>query len=171
MEEAGEFKADSRLLDLVLVLAYYFELSYDLPEYGIEGKCVAWRQNAVVYSEKGKIDPEKDLATTDMRITKLKDPNDADNNSNSGDDDEATEDASKKKKPKPKAPKNAKKDKWSWDITFKAYKRRQPSKMGGQHYDITKMIRAARAEASYEGKDPLAEVPINELKNSMIDPV
>ncbi|CAI9632056.1 unnamed protein product [Alternaria burnsii] len=71
IEAAGELKPDSRFLDLTLGIAYYLELSHDLPAYGIEGECVAWRKEAVNYFKKGKLDPEKGTYTTKLRIEKL----------------------------------------------------------------------------------------------------
>ena len=145
IETAGELKPDSRLLDLTLVIGYYIEFSHDLPEYGIEGDCVAWRKEAIAYFEQGKLDTSKALASTELRIATLKDD-----------------------KEPGSVEKTTKADKWSWDAKFKAYKRRQ-GKVGGNHYDITKMSRAQRAEAAFEKKDPLAAISLKDLKADMLD--
>jgi len=71
IEAAGELKPDSRFLDLTLGIAYYLELSHDLPAYGIEGECIAWRNEAVNYFKKGKLDPEKGIFATKLRLEKL----------------------------------------------------------------------------------------------------
>ena len=51
LKDAGEPKPDSRFLDLPLVVGYYLEASHDLPEYGVEGKCVAWHKEVVKLSK------------------------------------------------------------------------------------------------------------------------
>ena len=56
---------------MALVIAYYLELSHDLPAYGIEGECVAWRKEAVKQFKKGNLDPDKGLFATKLRIEKL----------------------------------------------------------------------------------------------------
>jgi len=56
---------------LALVIAYYLELSHDLPAYGVEGEFVAWRKEAVKYFKKGNLDPDKGLFATKLRIEKL----------------------------------------------------------------------------------------------------
>ncbi|KAG9185190.1 hypothetical protein G6011_07734 [Alternaria panax] len=71
IEAAGELKPDSRFLDLTLGIAYYLEISHDLPAYGIEGEYVAWRKEAVNYFKKGELDPEKGIFATKLRIEKL----------------------------------------------------------------------------------------------------
>lgn len=71
IEDSGELKSDSRFLDLSLVIAYYLELSHDLPAYGIEGECVAWRKEAVRYFRKGGLVPERCLFATKSRIELL----------------------------------------------------------------------------------------------------
>ncbi|KAI4949017.1 hypothetical protein J4E91_005479 [Alternaria rosae] len=60
------------------------------------------------------------------------------------------------------------KDPWHWDEKFKAYKASK-GKMGGEHYDITKMSSADRAAASFTGKDPLADIPVEDLKENLLD--
>lgn len=37
IEQAGELKADSKYVDLTLVISYFLEWSHDLPKYGMEG--------------------------------------------------------------------------------------------------------------------------------------
>jgi hypothetical protein len=60
-------------------------------------------------------------------------------------------------------------DPWKWTKTFKAYKKKHHPKMGGQHYDITKMSRAERAKAAFDGKDPFAHIPAKDLKENLLD--
>lgn len=63
---------------------------------------------------------------------------------------------------------SAEEDPWHWDDKFQAYKTSK-GKMGGEHYDITKMSRADRAAASFTGKDPLADIPVKDLKENLLD--
>jgi hypothetical protein len=226
IEAAGELKPDSRFLDLTLGIAYYLELSHDLPAYGIDGECVAWRREAVKYFEKGNLDPEKGTFATKLRLEKLATAGDYDEVQDSseeadgtiendatgtttlekidaqrstknlagssvenpvtiledGDADkenanpEATSDkavsppqtAKGKRKRGFGGVENAEKDPWHWRDKFGAYKKKQ-GKVGGEHYDITKMSRADRAAASFTGKDPLAKIPVKYLKENLLD--
>ncbi|EMD96041.1 hypothetical protein COCC4DRAFT_122583 [Bipolaris maydis ATCC 48331] len=199
VEKAGELKPDSRFLDLTLVMAYYIEISYDLPAYGVEGDCVGWRKHLVRYFEKGNLDPAKGLSTTKVRIEKLKKVNNY--NEEPGASDSVAdlpdmwgdnpvlkllrEENNEKEKEgpegadKPSGSSNAKKSKgknakneddvWNWVKVFKAYKKLRSPVMGGQHYDITKMSRAERAAAAFDHQDPLADIPAKELRNNLID--
>ncbi|KAF1834549.1 hypothetical protein BDW02DRAFT_568937 [Decorospora gaudefroyi] len=188
-EAAGELKPDSRFLDLTLVISYYFEISHDLPDYGIEGECVAWRREAVKYFKKGKLDPEKGLSATKVRMEKLEKAGDYDGDDEDADAEtvdepvaegqNANQEAAGEKAVSPPSKGKAKrasggvqsdeKDPWKWADKFKAYKKGRGSSMGGQKYDITKMSRTDRAAAAFDGKDPLAGVPVKELKEDMVD--
>lgn len=181
-------KDDSRLLDLPLVIANYLELSYDLPAYGIEGQCVAWRKEAVVYFRKGELDVNKGLFATDLRMSQLeKASNDNElsedickvasvTESNAIEKEGAQASPSIPVSPLPSAKKRrfpdlgrAMHDKWLWVTSFQAYKKRQHPKMGGHHYDITKMSSKDRAAAACNGKDPLAGVPAKDLKDDLFE--
>ncbi|KAF1942002.1 hypothetical protein EJ02DRAFT_376613 [Clathrospora elynae] len=210
IEHAGELDFNSRFLDLALVIAYYLELSHDLPAYGIEGKSVAWRKEAVKYFKKGNLDPEKGLFATQLRIEKLKKADDHDDNSQekkaeevgstSGTSETApigtsveapiyipdNEDSDKEnanpqeernlspsstrnKKRKLEEIKASEQDPWQWVENFKRYKQKQGASLGGQKYDITKMSRADRAATAIDGKDPLADVAVKDLKDDLLD--
>lgn len=199
VEKAGELKPDSRFMDLALVIAYYLEISYDLPAYGVEGDCVAWRKHAVSYFEKGNLDPAKGLSTTKLRIEKLKKvnnyneepdaPHSVDNLPGEYDDNpvlkllreedngkenehpEATDKTVGSSNPKSSKGKNTKKedDVWNWAKVFKTYKKKRDPIMGGEQYDITKLTRAERARWAFDHKDPLADIPTKDLKNNLVD--
>jgi hypothetical protein len=207
VEAAGELRPDSRLMDLTLVISYYLELSHDLPAYGIEGECVAWRREAVKYFKKGNLDPERGLAATKLRIEKLDNVDEHDEGSlteNVGtineavtgssaqnpvtipDDSqtdkenanpEATGDkaispppsAKRKRGPGNSESKKDAKDPWRWAEKLKTYEQGRAPVMGGQKYDITKMSRADRAAAAFDGKDPLAAVSAKDLKDNLLD--
>jgi hypothetical protein len=233
IEAAGELKPDSRFLDLTLGIAYYLELSHDLPAFGIEGECVAWRREAVNYFKKGKLDPEKGTFATKLRLEKLGKADDFDEGSHEetditvekvmtraaslkklhsekpaggSADNPVTipeDDGADKENADPEAvcdnavspPPTTKgkrkrglgdvenaenvekmgktheleKDPWHWNDKFKAYKKERHPKMGGEHYDITKMSRADRASSSFTGKDPLAKIPLKDLKENLLD--
>jgi hypothetical protein len=206
VEAAGELKPESRFRDLALVIAYYLELSHDLPAYGVEGECVAWRKEAVNYFRKAKLSPEKGLFATKIRIEKLEKAGNyeeleeedadtanepvtgssADNPVTILDDSQADKEnanpettTEKSISPPPSAKrkrglgivdsKKAGKDPWKWAEKFEAYKQRHHPKMGGTHYDITKMSRADRAAAAFDGKDPLADMSAKDLKDNLLD--
>lgn len=206
IEGAGELKSDSRFLDLSLVIAYYLELSHDLPAYGIEGECVAWRKEAVGYFRKGGLDPERCLFATRSRIELLEKVDEPDKGNEEGsveatkatagssadnpvmilesqDADKENIDPEATKRSPPQTPISGKrkrglggvedeaknKDTWKWAEKFKAYKDRQSPKMGGTQYDITKMSRSDREAAAFDGKDPLARVAVEDLKENPLD--
>lgn len=181
IDRAGELKPDSRFLDLALVIGYYLELSHDLPAYGIEGNCVAWRKEAVALFKKGKLDPDKALFATSLRLEKLENAPNYDTVANeslesvSGDEDKEnadpeSDDSANKTKTKAKGKsKAAKEDLWRWSEQFNAYKQEHRHALGGQKYDVTKMTRAERAAAAFNGKDPLADCLVKDLKANLID--
>ncbi|KAI4702448.1 hypothetical protein J4E81_002811 [Alternaria sp. BMP 2799] len=230
IEAAGELKPDSRFLDLAIVIAYYLELSHDLPAFGIEGQCVSWRKEAVNYFKKGILDPEKGIFATKLRLDKLAKVGDVDDDfahtngevekimtgttfsekleakkaakdaTGSSAENPVTileDDDADKENTDPKATgekhvsppptgngkrkrgldnvgntgnaKEADKDPWHWNDSFNAYKDKRHPKMGGEHYDITKMSRSDRAAASFTGKDPLADVPVKDLQANLLD--
>ena len=220
IEAAGELKPDSRFLDLAIVIAYYLELSHDLPAFGIEGQCVSWRKEAVNYFKKGSLDPEKGIFATKLRLDKLAKVGDVDDDfahtngevekimtgttslekieaetaakasAGSSAENPVTileDDDADKENANPKAVGNGKrkrgldnventrnakggdKDPLHWNDKFNAYKDKRHPKMGGEHYDITKMSRADRAAASFTGKDPLADVPVKDLQANLLD--
>ncbi|KAL6711358.1 hypothetical protein ACN47E_005889 [Coniothyrium glycines] len=68
---AGDLTPASQYRDLALVVAYYLELSHDLPAYGVEAPCIAWASHAAAYFKKGNLDPSKGVFATDVRIAKL----------------------------------------------------------------------------------------------------
>jgi hypothetical protein len=164
IDRAGELKLSSRFLDLALVIGYYLELSHDLPAYGIEGSCVCWRREAVLLFKKAKLDPTKGLFDTDNRLKSLETaPSIEPLNSDDETDDEEE---------------NAKllhhqhgtdTDPWAWETTMDKYRKNYGNTMGLQQYDITRFTRAQRAEASYSGREPLANVPVNDLRRNILD--
>lgn len=177
LDLVGALKPDSEYKDLALVIAYYLELCHDLPAYGIEGDCVAWRKEAIAYFHQAKLDPKLGLASTALRLEKLA-------NAKNFDHDTGDEGATENNLASPTRCKHAERipppplkhgekehDRWKWDTCVTAFKKlyTPDGKLGGQHYDITKMTREQRAAAHLEGKDPLADVPVWELKNNMIE--
>jgi hypothetical protein len=137
---------------------------HDLPAYGIEGSCVCWRREAVLLFKKAKLDPSKGLFDTDKRLKELETaPSIEPLNSDDETDDEEE---------------NAKLlhyqhgteiDPWAWKATISAYRKNNSNAMGLQQYDTTKFTRAQRAKASYSGRDPLADVPVKDLRRNLLD--
>lgn len=194
IEKAGELKPDSRFLDLALVIGYYLEFCHDLPAYGCEGESVMWCKHLIEYFKKGNLDPAKALATTKHHIEKIEKGEDDWGNEEVLQD-QTTKDSEKENvnpqatKDKLQSPKSAtgkrkrgsanaksgasqdakkEKDNWGWERLFKKYKKEHHPKMGGNHYDITKMSRAERKEAAYDGKDPFADVPAKDLEEDLV---
>lgn len=165
IDRAGEFTPSSRFLDLELVIGYFLELSHDLPAYGIEGSCVCWRCEAVLLFKKAKLDPMKGLFDTDNRLKELENaPSTEPLNSDDETDDEDETNANLLHHQH-----GTETDPWAWEATMEEYRNKNGNTMGLQQYDITKFTRAQRAEASYSGKDPLADVPVKDLRRNLLD--
>ncbi|CAO2651009.1 Nn.00g093060.m01.CDS01 [Neocucurbitaria sp. VM-36] len=175
IDQAGELKPDSKFLDLTLVIGEFLAAVEGLPDYAIEGECVYRAKDAVALFKKGKLDPEKALFGTAATLKAIETSSNYGKGVSAGGDKDS-EDASGKesdtsgKKRKRGAKSNAaENDPWQWKAKFKAYKDMQGKTLGGEKYDITKMSSAARKEASYDGKDPLAGVSAKDLKNNLLD--
>jgi hypothetical protein len=186
LEAAAELKPDSRFLDLTLVIAYYLELSHDLPAYGIEGDYVAWRREAVHYFRKAGLDPKKALSTTKLRIEQLGKVDGEAAPGNSAEnpvtilDDSQTDKENTDPETSPEKlvspPPSAKRKRGTgntvserhWTGKFQEYKEGRAPVMGGHKYDITKMSRVDRAAAAFDGKDPLAGVSDKDLKDGLL---
>ncbi|KAF1977814.1 hypothetical protein BU23DRAFT_451375, partial [Bimuria novae-zelandiae CBS 107.79] len=56
IQRAGELRPDSKYKDLGLVITYLLEFALDLPQYGLEGSCMAWRPEAVNYFKEAGLD-------------------------------------------------------------------------------------------------------------------
>lgn len=141
-----EMKADTEFLDLSLVITYFLEWSSDLPDYGIEGKSVEWRPHAAAYFNKAKFEASKGVAGTKELLEKAK-PSD-----------------------ESKLPKKTEKDPWVWAKRLKDYSKcHSTPKIGGTHYDITKMSCKMRASHAFDNKDLLADVSDKDLKEGNLD--
>jgi len=163
IDRAGELKPESRFLDLALVIGNFLELSHDLPAYGIEGACVCWRKEAVVYFKKGSLDPNRGLFDTEHRLKQLESaPNVEPLNSDDDTDDEADAELLHHQH-------GSETDPWAWTATMEKYRKKHANTIGLQQYDITKFTRAERAEASFNGRDPLADVPVKDLRRNLLD--
>lgn len=138
---------------------------------------MAWRKEAVAFFKKGKLDPKKALFDTATRLKHLENPSGYDEglNQNTGfgyvpePAAVAIGKTPQKKRKRGEASEASEDDPWQWDANFKAYKNGRHPVLGGQKYDITKMSRAQRAAAAYDKKDPLADVPVKDLKDNLLD--
>ncbi|EFQ93018.1 hypothetical protein CFE70_003666 [Pyrenophora teres f. teres 0-1] len=74
-----------------------------------------------------------------------------------------------KRKQNPGGVHNEDTDPWKWAQKFAAYKKNHHPKVGGQHYDITKMSSIDREAVAFDGKDPLAHIPKKALKGNLLD--
>jgi hypothetical protein len=163
IDRAGELKPNSRFLDLALVIGYYLELSHDLPAYGIEGACVCWRREAVLLFKKANLDPAKGLFDTERRLEDLAiAPNIEPLGSDDETDDETDAELLHHRH-------GTEEDPWAWNPTFGAYKEKNSNTINLQQYDITKFTRAQRAEAAFDKKDPLADIPVKDLRRNLLD--
>ncbi|ORY18876.1 hypothetical protein BCR34DRAFT_553706 [Clohesyomyces aquaticus] len=150
LDSAGELKPDSQLLDIPLVISYFLEWAHDLEAYGIEDNATDWLGQAVLYFKKAGLDPNKGVASTAKRLHDLAERYEVEENG--------------------ELAKGSEKDPWDWDKKLRTYKKAHgtPS-IGGKRYDITKMSRAERASYAFDGKDPLADIPLKALKEDLLD--
>ncbi|KAK8140164.1 hypothetical protein PG984_000230 [Apiospora sp. TS-2023a] len=146
LDRAGELKAESRLKDLPLVMAWYLEWSKDLDGMGFDDDQLDWCPQVVAYAKKGGID----LATSGLfgagdRVAAL----------------EAEEGGGGI----PALEGQAKVDRWGWKNSFAAMKRKRvPASFGARDFDITQWTRAERAKHAFNKRDPLAGIPEKEIK-------
>jgi hypothetical protein len=164
IDRAGELKPSSRFLDLALVIGYYLELSHDLPAYGIEDPCVCWRREAVLLFKKARLDPTKGLFDTDNRLEALGTAPSIEPLNSDDETDDEEENAKLLHRQH-----GTEKDPWAWEATMGKYRKSYGDTMGLQQYDITKITRAQRVEASYSKRDPLADVPGKDLRHNLLD--
>jgi hypothetical protein len=144
LDGAGELKSDSKFLDLPLVISCFLEWAHDLEAYGIDDGETDWLEHAVMYFKKARLDPNKGVARTAKRLEGLTEKYDIKDDS--------------------ELPTASDKDPWGWDKALKAYKKTHGPTIGGRRHDITKMSRAERASYAFDGKDPLADVPLKALR-------
>jgi len=150
LSRADELKSGSAFPDIPIMITMLLEWSHDLHNYGIKDNAVEWRPHAIAYFKKGKFDVSMGTARTARLLQ--------------GEEDQEPDDESK-------LPKKDEKDPWCWAARLKKYKklRGHGGRIGGTQYDITKMSRRERASHAFDNKDPLADIPIKELKNNNID--
>ncbi|KAK7923468.1 hypothetical protein PG985_007539 [Apiospora marii] len=146
LDRAGELKADSRLKDLPLVMAWYLEWSKDLDDMGFDHGELDWRAQVVGYAKKGGIDlaATSGLFGAGELVAALE--------AEEGDDGI------------PPLEGQAKADRWGWKESFAVMKRKAEPVFGARNYDITQWTRAKRAKHAFDKKDPLAGIPEKEIK-------
>lgn len=145
LDRAGELKADSRMKDLALIMAWYLEWSKGLTDMLIQGDELDWRAQTVAYAKKAGID----LASSGLF--------------GAGDLVSALEKEKEDDGGIPPLAAQAKADLWGWKKTFTALKKGYP-KFGGRQFDITQFSKAERKRHSFDGQDPFAGIPEKEIK-------
>jgi hypothetical protein len=118
----------------------------------------------VLLFKKAKLDPSKGLFDTDKRLKDLETAPSIEPVNSDDDTDDEEENAKLLHHQH-----GTETDPWAWEATMGAYKKNYINTMGSQQYDITKFTRAQRAEASYTGRDPLADVPVKDLRRNLLD--
>ncbi|KAF1963018.1 hypothetical protein CC80DRAFT_588495 [Byssothecium circinans] len=169
IKRAGELKRDSKYKDLARVIGYWLEWSHDLPNYGIEGEDVAWRPYVVTYFKEADLDVKKGTFLTEKMLAKLENaPNYSKSTISHVPDLESKADDFRDDKDPPIG---TEQDPWAWKERIGRWKKQKGGKLGGQHYDITKLSRAERAAHVLVGEkvDPLKDVSIKDLRNNLLD--
>ncbi|KAF9734850.1 hypothetical protein PMIN01_07753 [Paraphaeosphaeria minitans] len=72
IEEAGELKADSKFLDLGIVITSFLFWAKDHERYGIEDESVAWRAPAVAYFDRSGFGFDKGISGTEDLLKKFR---------------------------------------------------------------------------------------------------
>lgn len=62
IEEISELKADSKFLDLGIVITSFLHWAEDHENYGIEDEAVAWRKHAVAYFDRSGLGFDKGIS-------------------------------------------------------------------------------------------------------------
>jgi hypothetical protein len=141
IEESGELNANSKFLDLGIVITTLLHWAKDHENYGIEDEAVAWREHAVAYYDRSGLGADKGIS--------------------------GTEDLLKKFRGESSSKPNDKKDLWGWRPKLRKYDMLY-GKIGGTKYDITKMSRKDRAGYAFDGKDPLQDISAKDLREGNI---
>jgi hypothetical protein len=101
---------------------------------------------SAAYSKKGKYDASQGISTAQQLIEKMEGVDEG------------------------KIPAATNKDPWDWKKKLQLYKDfhavpvGRGHKIGGFHYDVTRMTRAERAQHSYDDEDPLKNVSDKDLR-------
>ncbi|KAH7090394.1 hypothetical protein FB567DRAFT_617809 [Paraphoma chrysanthemicola] len=163
LAQAGELHPKSRFLDLALVIGHYLELSHDLPSYGIEGACVSWRREAVKLFHKARLDPKKGLYDTLYRLKQLEKASNYDYAGHVGEEEDRSDQELLHHEH------GTERDPWAWRMTMDKYRKSHMVAVGKYPHDITKLTRAQRAAYCFDERDPLADVPVKDLRNNLLD--
>jgi hypothetical protein len=146
LDHAEEMKPDTEFVDVPIVITSYLQWPSDLPVYGIEDEAVAWCAHAAAYFKKAKFEASKGVTGTKKLLEDIK----------------ASDEG--------KLPKKIVKDPWGWTKRLKEYKSQHGRpRIGGTHYDITRMTRRERAQHAFDKKDPLQDVSDKDLKKGNLD--
>jgi hypothetical protein len=146
IDRAGELKPDGKFLDVPIVITSMLEWSKNFPDYGFEGKIIDWRAHAAAYFRKGKYDASQGITTAQQLVEEVEGVDEG------------------------KIPAATNEDPWGWKQTFQLYKSLHAvpcgrvHKIGGFHYDITRMTRAQRAQHAFDDEDPLKDVSDKDLR-------
>ncbi|KAH7075747.1 hypothetical protein BKA63DRAFT_565804 [Paraphoma chrysanthemicola] len=163
LAQPGELHPKSRFLDLALVIGHYLELSHDLPNYGIEGACVSWRREAVKLFHRAKLDPKKGLYDTPYRLKQLEKASNYDEEGHDNDEEDHSDQELLHHEH------GTESDPWAWRLTMDQYRKSHMAAAGRYPHDITKLTRAQRGAYCFDERDPLADVPVKDLRNNLLD--
>lgn len=147
IDHTRELKPDGRLLDVPVVMTSFLEWSAEFEACGwdYEGD-LEWRPPVVAYFKKGKYDASQGISTAQKRLDEVEEVYEGE-----------------------LAP-ASNKDPWDWKKKLQAYKIKHSvaggrvPKIGGTHYDITRISRAQREAYAFDHVDPLKDVSDKDLK-------
>lgn len=147
LDRAGQLKPDSDLKDLGLIMGLFAGIASDFQDaYNMEDE-LDWEAHILKYAKDKNIDVG--VSFEGKKLANKSDDGDSDEEGFNEDDTNEW----------PKAAN----DRWSFSKKLKEHKDTYEL-LGGTEYDITKMSRAQRAEHAFDKKDPLADVPLKDLK-------
>ncbi|KAF2442733.1 hypothetical protein P171DRAFT_522459 [Karstenula rhodostoma CBS 690.94] len=145
IEESGELKADSKFLDLGIVITSFLLWAKDHEDYGIEDEAVAWREHAVAYFDRSGLAFDKGISGTEDLLKKFR--------------------GQSSSKPIEII------DLWGWTLKFVKYGILYATngKIGGTNYDITKMTRKERASYAFDKTDPLKNFSAKDIQEGYLE--
>jgi hypothetical protein len=149
LDVAGKLTNNSDIRDLGLVMSLYLHWTTiwgDMDEEELE-----WRKKVVGYAKKAGIDLEQAGCASMKTILK----------------------EFERVRPITVVPKNMPRDRWAWKRKLSRYRQMNGLAVdvtfdGHDTHDITKWTRAQRAQFAFDQKDPLADIPEDDLKNNRI---
>jgi hypothetical protein len=149
LDVSGKLTNDSGIRDLGLIMCLYLIWTRIWGE--VDDEELEWRQKVVGYAKKARIDLNQAGCASTKTLLKY----------------------FERAKPMTAVPKSMLADRWGWKRKLSEYRQSYALALdftfdGHKTHDITKWSRAERARFAFDKKDPLADIPEDDLKNNRL---